>query len=127
VSVLCQGGRRQRHAEKAVTTLASLSTVAGLVEAKDAAVEAATPYVHKARDADGRKEIAEEVKVAATPYVTSGKAKLKQLFSTSRRQTDEGYVELSEDGADARIDGADDAMDECVASWRVSPCTSRVR
>lgn len=56
-------------AEKLVETVAAMSTVAGLMEKKDAAMELAAPYIAKAKDADGRKEIAEEVRSNAMPCV----------------------------------------------------------
>merc|ERR1719258_89096 len=53
-----------------------MTTVAGLLEKKDAAMEIAAPYIAKARDAEGRKELAEEI--VATETFQSGKALLNE-------------------------------------------------
>ena len=59
-------------ADAVVDTIASMTTVAGLLEKKDKAVEIAAPYVAKARVPEGRKEIVEEIK--ATAIVQGGKS-----------------------------------------------------
>jgi len=48
-------------ADKVVTAVAAMTTVAGLLEKKAAAIEIAAPYIAKARDADGRKELRDEI------------------------------------------------------------------
>jgi hypothetical protein len=64
------------NSEKIVGTVAAMTTVAGLLEKKDAAMEIAAPYIAKARDAEGRKELAEEI--VATETFQSGKALLNE-------------------------------------------------
>lgn len=54
---------------KAIQTVASVSTVSGFNEQKDALKEIAAPYIAKARDADGRKELVSEVKELANEKV----------------------------------------------------------
>ena len=63
-----------KNAEKIISAVGEMTTVAGLLENKKAAMEIAAPYIAKARDADGRKELAEEL--AATQIVQEGKAML---------------------------------------------------
>jgi len=53
-------------AEKVVDTIATLTTIAGLVEKKAELKEIAAPYVAKAYDAEGRKELAEELAATKT-------------------------------------------------------------
>jgi len=74
--VLSKVGLINGKAEKVVTTLAAMSTVAGLLEKKDEAMEVAAPYIAKAKDAEGRKEIVEEVK--ALPIVITASEKLNE-------------------------------------------------
>merc|ERR1719359_1130764 len=71
-TALSKVGLFNGSADKIVTTVASMTTVAGFMEKKDEAMEIAAPYIAKARDADGRKELAEEL--ASTALVQNGKA-----------------------------------------------------
>ena len=63
-------------ADKVVDVVAAMTTVAGLKEKKDAAMEIAAPYIAKAKDAEGRAELYEEFKSSET--FATGKAKLNE-------------------------------------------------
>jgi len=54
--------------EKSLQKVAALTTVAGLMEVK----EIAAPYIVKARDAEGRKELYVDGKEYAAPYIQEG-------------------------------------------------------
>lgn len=68
--ILAKAGFIDGHADKFVDTVAAMTTVAGFIEKKDAAMEIAAPYIAKAQNADGRKELVEEI-VSATIVINS--------------------------------------------------------
>jgi len=51
-------------ADKIVTAVASMTTISGLIEKKESAMKLAAPYIAKVRDADGRKELKEDLVAA---------------------------------------------------------------
>lgn len=57
----------------AVEYVANFSTVTGLLAGKDDLSAVAAPYLAKARDSDGRKELVGEAKGFAAPYVADAK------------------------------------------------------
>lgn len=63
-------------ADKVVDALASMTTIEGFVEKKNAAKDIAGEYIAKARDTDGRKEIVEEI--AATETYQTAKATITE-------------------------------------------------
>ena len=63
-------------AEKVVEAVAAMTTISGLIEKKAELTEIAAPYIEKAKDAEGRKELAEQL--VATQLVQDGKAMLDE-------------------------------------------------
>merc|ERR1719478_1404970 len=59
-----------------------MSTVAGLMEKKDTVMEIAAPYIAKAKDAEGRKEIYEEIKALET--VVDATAKVTEVYDEKK-------------------------------------------
>lgn len=59
--ILGKVGLVNGSAEKVVRAVADMTTVGGLIEKKNELVEIAAPYVEKAKDAEGRKELKEQL------------------------------------------------------------------
>ena len=70
-------------AEKVVEAVAAMTTISGLIEKKAELTEIAAPYIEKAKDAEGRKELAEQL--VATQLVQDGKAMLDEKVVCSSR------------------------------------------
>ena len=81
-TVLSKVGVVNGTAEKVLDIVAEMSTVAGLMEKKDTVMEIAAPYIAKAKDAEGRKEIYEEIKALET--VVDATAKVTEVYDEKK-------------------------------------------
>merc|ERR1712113_428047 len=89
---LARCGTQRLLDEKSLAVVASMTTIAGFREHSAVLQEMAAPYIKKACDKDGRKELAEmasekvikPTKEFATPYVAKLKAKRAELAASKR-------------------------------------------
>ena len=121
--VLSKVGLVDGDADKLVTAVASMTTISGLIEKKESAMKLAAPYIAKVRDADGRKELAEELLAAQqsgqailTDKVNGAVTKSKELaapyVAEAKKYTDPYAAKLAELRNSERVESMITAFQE---------------
>ena len=116
-------------ADKIVTAVASMTTISGLIEKKESAMKLAAPYIAKVRDADGRKELKEDLVAAKqsgqailTERVNGAVTKSKEFaapyVAEAKKYTDPYAAKLAELRNSERVESMITAFQEVRASPR---------
>merc|ERR1719238_1279987 len=96
-----------------------MSTVAGLMEKKDTVMEIAAPYIAKAKDAEGRKEIYEEIKALET--VVDATAKVTEVYDEKKEAILTVYSEKK-----AIVSEKVDSTKALITEKVVEPVTAKI-